>query len=104
MSRLAKHVTSLENRAGTACLCREKSGGSSTLANVTLVQGDAAQGWTGKYDVIVLTGSVPVLPEAFQNSLKPDGRLFAIVGDAPAMHARLIYPRGAGQIQQRDPV
>jgi protein-L-isoaspartate(D-aspartate) O-methyltransferase len=33
---------------------------------------------------------VPVLPEAFQNSLNPDGRLFAIVGEAPVMQARLI--------------
>lgn len=60
------------------------------IDNVKLELGDAAQGWPGSYDVIVLTGSVPVLPEAFQNSLKPGGRLFAIVGDAPAMQARLI--------------
>ncbi len=89
MSRLAKHVTSLEIVPELHAFA-EKNLAAHHIGNVTLVQGDAAQGWTGKYDVIVLTGSVPVLPEAFQNSLKPDGRLFAIVGDAPAMHARLI--------------
>jgi len=31
-----------------------------------------------------------VLPEAFQNSLNIGGRLFAIVGDAPVMEAKLI--------------
>ena len=44
----------------------------------------------GPYDVIVLTGSVPVLPEAFQQSLNAGGRLIAVVGEAPVMQARLI--------------
>jgi len=62
------------------------------IRNVTLEKGDAARGWPdhGPYDVIVLTGSTPVLPEAFQNSLKTGGRLFAVVGDAPVMEAVLI--------------
>ena len=62
------------------------------IVNATLEVGDAAGGWDrhGPYDLIVLSGSVPVLPEAFQNSLNVGGRLFAIVGDAPVMEARLI--------------
>lgn len=62
------------------------------VTNVTLEQGDAARGWPdhGPYDVIVLTASTPVLPEAFQQSLAPGGRLFAIVGEEPVMEALLI--------------
>lgn len=62
------------------------------LNNVTLDVGDAARGWGkhGPYDAIVLTGSVPVLPQEFLKSLKVGGRLFAIVGDAPAMQAQLV--------------
>jgi protein-L-isoaspartate(D-aspartate) O-methyltransferase len=62
------------------------------IGNVMVEQGDAAQGWPahGPYDVIALTGSTPVLPEAFQNSLKAGGRLFAVVGDAPVMQAVLV--------------
>ena len=62
------------------------------LHNVTLETGDAARGWDkhGPYDVIVLTGSVPLLSVAFQHSLNAGGRLFAVVGEAPAMDARLI--------------
>jgi protein-L-isoaspartate(D-aspartate) O-methyltransferase len=62
------------------------------IMNVTLEQGDAAQGWPnhGPYDVIVLTASTPILPEAFQQSLAPGGRLFAIVGEEPVMEAQLI--------------
>lgn len=68
------------------------------LHNVTLEAGDAARGWDqhGPYDVIVLTGSVPVLVDRFQQSLAPGGRLFAVVGEAPAMDARLITCEAPG--------
>ena len=60
--------------------------------NVLLETGDAAQGWPSQapYDVIVLTGSVPRLAEAFRQQLKPGGRLFAVVGEAPVMEATLV--------------
>lgn len=59
--------------------------------NIQLEVGDAANSWgSAQYDVIVLTGSVPVQPAAFQQQLNIGGRLFAIVGDAPAMHAKVI--------------
>jgi len=60
--------------------------------NVTLHAGDGARGWPRQapYDVIVLTGSTPVLPRALLESLAPGGRLFAVVGEAPAMAARLV--------------
>jgi protein-L-isoaspartate(D-aspartate) O-methyltransferase len=62
------------------------------ITNVTVELGDAARGWSKyePYDVIVLTASTPVLPAAFQNSLNPGGRLFAIVGEDPVMEALLI--------------
>ena len=65
------------------------------LPEVRLAEGDGAQGWgADAYDIIVLTGSTPVLPEKILDQLKPGGRLFAVVGDAPVMQARL-YTRGA---------
>ncbi|MHB1291347.1 MAG: protein-L-isoaspartate O-methyltransferase family protein [Sulfuricella sp.] len=62
------------------------------ISNAALEVGDAARGWLkgGPYDVTVLTGSVPVLPEAFTACLKIGGRLFAVVGEAPVMEAQLI--------------
>jgi len=68
------------------------------IANVTLETGDAARGWDrhAPYDAIVLTGSVPVLPEAFLKSLQPGGRLIAVVGEPPVMEARLITCVAAG--------
>jgi protein-L-isoaspartate(D-aspartate) O-methyltransferase len=68
------------------------------IANVTLETGDAARGWDrhGPYDAIVLTGSVPVLPDAFPKSLRPGGRLISVVGEPPVMEARLITCVAAG--------
>lgn len=62
------------------------------IHNVTLETGDAARGWEkhGPYDVIVLTGSTPVLADGFPQSLNAGGRLFAAVGDAPVMEAQLM--------------
>lgn len=62
------------------------------IKNAELEEGDAAQGWDScsEYDVIALTGSVPVLPRSFLESLTIGGRLFAIIGDAPAMEATLV--------------
>jgi len=59
---------------------------------VTLETGDAARGWGSHapYDVIVLTGSTPILPRALVEQLAPGGRLFAVVGEAPVMSARLV--------------
>jgi protein-L-isoaspartate(D-aspartate) O-methyltransferase len=61
------------------------------FANVRAEVGDGARGWGGElYDAIVLTGSTPILPEQFLAQLKPNGRVFAVVGEPPAMTARLI--------------
>jgi len=91
LSMLAGHVTSVEIVPELSAMA-EQNLQTNHRDNVTLQIGDAALGWGGgaNYDVIVLTGSTPVLPASFQNSLNVGGRLFAIVGDAPVMEARLI--------------
>ena len=67
------------------------------LHNITLEVGDGASGWDRQqpYDVIVITGSLPILPETFQQSLTPGGRMIAIVGQAPAMEVVRIRRRDA---------
>ena len=63
------------------------------IDNVTLEIGDAAHGWSkhAPYDVVVLTGSTPVLPSPFMDQLAPGGRLFAVIGNPPTMVAKLIH-------------
>ena len=68
------------------------------VTNVTLETGDAARGWArhGPYDAIVVTGSMPVLPDAFPKSLRPGGRLIVVVGEPPVMETQLITCVAAG--------
>ena len=103
LAHRARHVHSVESspalkRFGEANL--RKAG----IVNVTVEQGDAARGWSkhAPYDVIVLTGSTPVLPEAFLAQLAPGGRLFAVVGEPPAMSARLVTAVGGGSFNTLD--
>jgi len=91
LAALTQHVYSVEihpELAERAAKTLKAEG----ITNVTLEIGDASHGWNkhAPYDVIVLTGSVPLLIEAYQQDLKPGGRLFAIVGDPPVMEAKLI--------------
>jgi len=66
------------------------------IQNVTLEEGDAAQGWPldAPYDVVAVTGSVPLLLDSFKEILNIGGRLFIVVGDAPSMDVRLITRMG----------
>ena len=69
--------------------------------NVTVIEGDGAQGWPAQtpYDAIVLSGSVADIPEALLQQLKVGGRLLAVVGEAPLMQARLVTCVAEGQFQ-----
>ncbi|HEY7787083.1 MAG TPA: protein-L-isoaspartate O-methyltransferase [Casimicrobiaceae bacterium] len=61
------------------------------FSNVRVEAGDGARGFGNEtYDAIVLTGSTPLLPERFFEQLVPGGRIFSVVGERPAMKARLI--------------
>ena len=62
------------------------------VRNITLEVGDGASGWDRQqpYDVILLTGSLPILPAAFRDSLAPGGRMIAIIGHSPTMDVKLI--------------
>ena len=62
------------------------------VANVSVDLGDAARGWGlyAPYDAIVVSASLPFLPESLLRQLKIGGRLVAIVGESPTMEAQLV--------------
>jgi protein-L-isoaspartate(D-aspartate) O-methyltransferase len=62
------------------------------INNVHLEIGDGIRGWpsTAPYDVIAITGSMPLLEPLLEQQLTPGGRLFVVVGQAPVMEALLI--------------
>lgn len=69
------------------------------IHNVTLETGDAAQGWNrhGLYDVTVIGGSLPELPDSFLGSMNRGGRLFVVLGQPPVMEAVLVRRIGDEQ-------
>lgn len=74
---------------------------SQDVDNVTVEEGDGARGWAAHapYDVIVLSGSTPVLADALLQQLKIGGRLFAVVGEAPVMRAQLVTRVAEGRFR-----
>jgi protein-L-isoaspartate(D-aspartate) O-methyltransferase len=103
MAQRAAQVVSVESRSALAAFGRrnlERQG----VDNALLEIGDASHGWAqhAPYDAIVLTGSTPVLPQAFLEQLGQNGRLFAVVGEAPAMKARLITRTAPGACRSVD--
>lgn len=87
----ADHVVTVECRPELAAVAKENLARAG-VSNVTVEIGDGANGWAarGPYDAIVVSGSVPVLPDALLKQLRVGGRLAIIVGEAPAMEAQLV--------------
>lgn len=62
------------------------------IDRVTLLTGDAMAGPVagGPFDVIAVTGALPLPTDLFECQLKQDGRLFEVVGEGPAARAQLV--------------
>ena len=96
------YVTALLSKAGNHVLsidiipdftqAAEKKLGDAGITNVTLDTGDAANGWQtdSLFDVIAITGSLPILPPSFQHLLNRGGRMFVVTGESPVMEAVLV--------------
>ncbi|PIM52760.1 protein-L-isoaspartate O-methyltransferase [Roseateles chitinivorans] len=91
----AQQVFSVEKDPALAGAARDALRRNGVL-NVTVVEGDGVKGLPGEapFDVILLSGSVPQAPQALLDQLKIGGRMGLIVGDEPAMSARIITRTG----------
>jgi len=87
----AEYVISIESRPELADFARQNLA-RADVANVTVEVGNGINGWAqrGPYDAIVVSGSLPALPDALLKQLRVGGRLVAVVGKAPVMEAQLI--------------
>ena len=65
------------------------------IGNVSLLAMDATKELPEKhFDAIAVTGSIETFDPRFVLALKPGGRLFVVVGNAPVMDARLVKRLG----------
>lgn len=90
LARLAREVTTVEINPKLAQAATERLS-KHGATNVKVVQGDAANDWYdgAPWDVILVSGALPSEPADLLQRLTIGGRLLAVVGDAPVMHATL---------------
>ncbi|ARP83848.1 protein-L-isoaspartate O-methyltransferase [Bordetella genomosp. 8] len=87
LAELAQQVTTVEIDSRLAAFAQQNLQ-MNNIANVKVETGDGRNGWgTTEYDAILLTGSVPVVPDGLKYQLRIGGRLVVVVGTAPVMTA-----------------
>jgi protein-L-isoaspartate(D-aspartate) O-methyltransferase len=102
LSRLARSVASVDIfpelvDAARAKLVRDE------VHNAELRTGDALSlEMPETFDAIAVTASMPVLDDRFVRMLRPQGRLFVVVGRPPVMEARLITRAANGDVLSQD--
>ncbi len=90
LAKTAKQIKSIDIFPDFIDSAKEKIA-KTGLSNIELENKDAYSllEESAKFDVIVLTASLPKMDERFLNLLNNNGRLFVIVGESPAMEARV---------------
>src|SRR3569833_716122 len=97
LAHRARHVTTAEIKPELKALA-EKNLADYGVINVDVALGNGAQGWEGgatknavgnsngaPYDVIVISGSLPMLTKTNQKQNKNSSRILAVIGEAPVM-------------------
>jgi protein-L-isoaspartate(D-aspartate) O-methyltransferase len=101
LAHLAHEVVSVELHADLVDAARAALA-DSQVRNARVDHADAVLAWTTdqRFDVVVVTGAVHAVPQRFFDWVAPGGRLFAIVGESPALQAMLYRNADAGGIPQ----
>ncbi|MGQ0710621.1 MAG: protein-L-isoaspartate O-methyltransferase family protein [Rhodoferax sp.] len=104
LAHLCERVVALECDAEMAALAQAnllKAG----LRNVAVRQADGAEGAAvdGPFNAIVLCGSVAQVPQALLDQLAEGGRLVAVVGGEPIMHAEIYTRTGTNSFTKASP-
>jgi len=90
LAHKARHVTTVEIHPELKAMAAANLARAG-IANVSVELGNGAQGWSAgaPFDVIVISGALEELPEAFLKQVKVGGRIAAIIGQAPVMSAQI---------------
>jgi protein-L-isoaspartate(D-aspartate) O-methyltransferase len=97
LARLAQRVVSVDIFGDFVDAAGPKLG-AENVRNVELQTVDALTlPAAPRFDAIALTASIPVLDDFFIRMLRPQGRLFVVVGRAPIMEAQLITMHRNGE-------
>jgi protein-L-isoaspartate(D-aspartate) O-methyltransferase len=99
LSRLCQQVTSIEFESRLSAFAQANLA-RNQISNVSVETGDAHAGWgTAEYDAILVTGSVPTVPDSLKYQLAVGGRLVVVVGRSPIMTACRITRTSAAHFE-----
>ena len=101
MAKSAKHVKSIDIYPDFITAASDKL----IKTGLTNIELDSADAYDllekpEKYDVVVLTASLPGMDDRFLNLLNENGRMFVIVGESPAMEACILTKQGDSYSKQ----
>jgi protein-L-isoaspartate(D-aspartate) O-methyltransferase len=99
LAHLAQQVTSVEIDSRLVAFAQQNLQ-MNNVTNVKVETGDGSNGWgTTEYDAILVTGSVPTVPDALKYQLRVGGRLIVVAGQAPVMTAWRITRTNAASFE-----
>jgi protein-L-isoaspartate(D-aspartate) O-methyltransferase len=94
LAHLTGGVDSVEIHADLALRARSAIEGLG-ISRVNVETADAlARDYAAQYELIAVTGSLPTAERRFERALTIGGRMFAVIGAAPVMEARLVTRTG----------
>lgn len=97
LARLGGQVRTVELHPEVAELARQNLQGFNAVPPVQVDTGDGMDlEETQRYDIILLTASLPIYDARFERALRAGGRMFVVVGTGAAQSACLVRSVGGG--------
>ena len=102
LAHLSKHVDSVDIHEDFTRQAEQRLLDSG-LKNYSLHTGDALRSWSSGqlYNIIAVTGALPNYLPRFEEQLAVGGRLFIVIGTAPAQHAMLVTRQAEGEFTRQ---
>jgi protein-L-isoaspartate(D-aspartate) O-methyltransferase len=99
LGHLAQQVLSVEIDSRLVAFAQQNLQ-MNNIGNITVETGDGRNGWgSAEYDAVLVTGSVPVVPDALKYQLQVGGRMVVVVGQYPVMTAYRITRHTAASFE-----
>jgi protein-L-isoaspartate(D-aspartate) O-methyltransferase len=87
LAHIARQITTVEIDPKLVAFAQENLR-QNLINQVTVETGDGCKGWgSNEYDAILMTGSLPSVPDSLKYQLRIGGRLVVVVGQTPVMTA-----------------
>ncbi len=97
LAKLSAAVTSVDIFSDFVAMAKSNLA-DAAIENVELICMDATTDLPkGQFDAVAVSGSLPVFDTRLIDAVKPDGRLFVIVGESPVMDARIVTRTGENE-------